>query len=557
MARFRRRSLLPNVPTLLFAVFLLAIFLRAEIEDALPQTGAVINWIVDETLLGLSAGAFLAAGALLFLLIRDAGRALCPPGTSVEDTAPQVLEAGLKLAEIQHDLEPTLNSDPAVHTPSADIDILPPSLTIRPIGKLAALLACGAFVAADLWLRGIVSAGVSLLETVRAVLMHLLAGAEVLVVAVMLLLAFMGWKSRPGAGSRSRWAGAAQTVEVEAEGEGARGSTLFDGGEELNGDGKVLEGRGDIYAALYLSITTTSNNAVPYGPKSYMSRCSNAYGFPFTRPQTNPTAPAGSIRLQQHWLPLAVKSDCQQHLSAFAAGSYCDNVYLSLAVRFYCETTATQLAVASDCVLRRLRSDPTAADPTVTALLAVRGGIRLRNCSAHWRADPTASHQSLSPRSFLTTIPTDNRIPPRLLFVFATYALVPGYLTAKTQALLYERTFTGCIPLAPGSPRGLLVVHQLDLLLSTQTQCCAIGNGDKEVGHVEVQYGQLVDVQLAVGDRSQIWIGFCLLVPELLDRYTFRPEIIVGSDFKLAHRVAIWYCGGVWQKIAENTQLFL
>ncbi|KAJ7615214.1 hypothetical protein DFH06DRAFT_1239853 [Mycena polygramma] len=247
MARSRRRSLLPNIPTLLFAVFLLAIFFRAEIENALPQTGAVINWVVDETLLSVSAGAFLGAGALLFLLVRDAGRALCPSGARAEDTAPQVLEAGLKLAEIQHDSEPASNSASAAHIPSADIDIPPPSLSIRPVGKLAGLLTCSAIVAADLWLRGIVSPEAPLPETIRAVLMHLLAGAEVLVVAVMLLLAFMGWKSRPGAGSRRRWAGVAPTVGAEAEGEGADGSTLFDGGE-LDGEEKVPEGREDIYA---------------------------------------------------------------------------------------------------------------------------------------------------------------------------------------------------------------------------------------------------------------------------------------------------------------------
>ncbi|KAJ7615242.1 hypothetical protein DFH06DRAFT_1367312 [Mycena polygramma] len=247
MARSRKRSLLPNVPTLLFAAFLLAIFFRAEIENALPQTGAVINWIVDETLLGVSAGAFLTAGALLVLLIRDAGRALCPPGTSVEDPAPQVLEAGLRLAETRHDSEAASNSASAAHTPSVDIDIPSPPLTIRPAGKLAALLTCSAVVAADLWLRGIVSPEAPLPDTVRAVLMHLLAGAEVLVVGVMLLLAFMGGKSRPGAGSRSRWAGIAPTVGAEAEGEGADGSTLFDSGE-LDREGKELERSGDIHA---------------------------------------------------------------------------------------------------------------------------------------------------------------------------------------------------------------------------------------------------------------------------------------------------------------------
>ncbi|KAJ7685187.1 hypothetical protein DFH06DRAFT_33705 [Mycena polygramma] len=126
--------------------------------------------------------------------------------------------------------------------------------------------------------------------------------------------------------------------------------------------------------------------------------------------------------------PLAVTSDCVPHcLRSDSTATGASLVGGRIRLQNTYGTTGSHIglrpssfAVRSNCdgappaaaLLRLLRTVPTArcaaesyrdgivfmvqADSTATALIAFRGGIRLRNCLAQWRADPTAGHQAFS-----------------------------------------------------------------------------------------------------------------------------------------------------------------
>ncbi|KAF7338934.1 ARM repeat-containing protein [Mycena venus] len=212
----------PSLILVLLGSFL--VYFWPQVKTALPaQTSELVvtslNWVGGKFLLGLSAGAFVTALALFFSLVRDVHEYFFEKSTaspSAEDVAtPHTLEAGLKsVTPASRDGEGEPQNPQGTSDASASTDLpgtaaadLPPSLTVRPAGKIAAILFCLALFAADVWLRDIVSPQVSVLQNAGKVAMHFLAGLEVLVVAVMLLLAFMAWKSRGGAPLSSRWRG--------------------------------------------------------------------------------------------------------------------------------------------------------------------------------------------------------------------------------------------------------------------------------------------------------------------------------------------------------------
>ncbi|KAJ7362903.1 hypothetical protein DFH08DRAFT_951130 [Mycena albidolilacea] len=203
MARPRRRSLFTN-PCFYFILLVLSTFTYwLEIKAALPQTAHLF--------LGISAGAFITAVALLVSFVRDAREYI--RGTPSDEGA--TLEAGLNsqsaplglaspVSEIQHGQD---MSTFGVLAPTSAEDNETPGLTLRPAGKVFAAVVCGAGFATDLWLRQLISPQVPALENAKKALLHLFAGLEVLFAVVMLFLAVVLWRSRRGAPLGSRWTG--------------------------------------------------------------------------------------------------------------------------------------------------------------------------------------------------------------------------------------------------------------------------------------------------------------------------------------------------------------